>query len=269
MRVSCPELTARKGGEPIVCLTAYTAPMAQLLDPHVDLLMVGDSLGMVLYGFDSTLPVTMDMMIAHGAAVRRGSQHACIVIDLPFGSYQESAEQAYRNAVRMMQETGCSAVKMEGGRDLAPTVEFFVKRGIPVMGHVGLMPQSVNVQGGYRARGRATDEAAAVMADAIAISEAGAFAIVVEGVMEQLAEAITARVAAPTIGIGASAGCDGQVLVVDDMLGLFSSFRPRFVKRYAELGETVSEAAQAYAADVRSRRFPGPEHIFGSIKKSS
>jgi 3-methyl-2-oxobutanoate hydroxymethyltransferase len=269
MRVSCPELTARKGGEPIVCLTAYTAPMAQLLDPHVDLLMVGDSLGMVLYGFDSTLPVTMEMMIAHGAAVRRGSQHACIVVDLPFGSYQESTEQAYRNAVRMMQETGCSAVKMEGGRDLAPTVEFLVKRGIPVMGHVGLMPQSVNAQGGYRARGRATDEAAAVMADAIAISEAGAFAIVVEGVMEQLAEAITARIAAPTIGIGASAGCDGQVLVVDDMLGLFSSFKPRFVKRYAELGKTVSEAVQAYAADVRSRRFPGPEHIFGSIKKSS
>jgi 3-methyl-2-oxobutanoate hydroxymethyltransferase len=231
--------------------------------------MVGDSLGMVLYGFDSTLPVTMEMMIAHGAAVRRGSQHACIVVDLPFGSYQESAEQAYRNAVRMMQETGCSAVKMEGGRDLAPTVEFLVKRGIPVMGHVGLMPQSVNVQGGYRARGRATDEAAAVMADAIAISEAGAFAIVVEGVMEQLAEAITARIAAPTIGIGASAGCDGQVLVVDDMLGLFSSFKPRFVKRYAELGKAVGEAAQAYAADVRSRRFPGPEHIFGSIKKSS
>ncbi|TXH37712.1 MAG: 3-methyl-2-oxobutanoate hydroxymethyltransferase [Rhodospirillaceae bacterium] len=269
MRVSCPELTARKGGEPIVCLTAYTAPMAQLLDPHVDLLMVGDSLGMVLYGFDSTLPVTMEMMIAHGAAVRRGSQHACIVVDLPFGSYQESTEQAYRNAVRLMQETGCSAVKMEGGRDLAPTVEFLVKRGIPVMGHVGLMPQSVNAQGGYRARGRATDEAAAVMADAIAISEAGAFAIVVEGVMEQLAEAITARIAAPTIGIGASAGCDGQVLVVDDMLGLFSSFKPRFVKRYAELGKTVSEAVQAYAADVRSRRFPGPEHIFGSIKKSS
>jgi 3-methyl-2-oxobutanoate hydroxymethyltransferase len=268
-RISCPELTARKGGEPIVCLTAYTAPMAQLLDPHVDLLMVGDSLGMVLYGFDSTLPVTMEMMIAHGAAVRRGSQRACIVVDLPFGSYQESPEQAYRNAVRMMQDTGCSAVKMEGGRDLAPTVAFLVKRGIPVMGHVGLMPQSVNVQGGYRARGRATDEAAAVMADAIAIAEAGAFAIVVEGVMEQLAEAITARIAVPTIGIGASAGCDGQVLVVDDMLGLFSSFKPRFVKRYADLGKTIGEAAQAYAADVRSRHFPGPEHIFGSLKKSS
>jgi 3-methyl-2-oxobutanoate hydroxymethyltransferase len=268
-RISCPELTARKGGEPIVCLTAYTAPMAQLLDPHVDLLMVGDSLGMVLYGFDSTLPVTMEMMIAHGAAVRRGSQRACIVVDLPFGSYQESPEQAYRNAVRMMQETGCSAVKMEGGRDLASTVAFLVKRGIPVMGHVGLMPQSVNVQGGYRARGRATDEAAAVMADAIAIAEAGAFAIVVEGVMEQLAEAITARIAVPTIGIGASAGCDGQVLVVDDMLGLFSSFKPRFVKRYADLGKTIGEAAQAYAADVRSRHFPGPEHIFGSLKKSS
>ena len=268
-RISCPELTARKGGEPIVCLTAYTAPMAQLLDPHVDLLMVGDSLGMVLYGFDSTLPVTLDMMIAHGAAVRRGSSRACVVVDMPFGSYQESKEQAYRHAVRMMQETGCSAVKMEGGRDLAPIVEFLVRRGIPVMGHVGLMPQSVNTQGGYRARGRGTDEAAAVMADAIAIAEAGAFSIVIEGVMEQLAEAITARITVPTIGIGASAGCDGQVLVVDDMLGLFSSFKPRFVKRYADLGKTIGEAVQAYAADVRARRFPGPENIFGSLKKSS
>jgi 3-methyl-2-oxobutanoate hydroxymethyltransferase len=244
-------------------------PMAQLLDPHVDLLMVGDSLGMVLYGFDSTLPVTLDMMIAHGAAVRRGSSHACLVVDMPFGSYQESTEQAYRNAVRMMQETGCSAVKMEGGRDLAPTVEFLVRRGIPVMGHIGLMPQSVNTQGGYKARGRATDEGASIMADAIAISDAGAFTVVVEGVMEQLAEAITARIAAPTIGIGASAGCDGQVLVVDDMLGLFSSFKPRFVKRYAELGKTIDEAVAAYAADVRSRNFPGPEHIFGTLKKSS
>lgn len=268
-RVSCPELMARKGGVPIVCLTAYTTPMAQLLDPHVDLLMVGDSLGMVLYGFDSTLPVTLDMMIAHGAAVRRGSSHACLVVDMPFGSYRESTEQAYRNAVRMMQETGCSAVKMEGGRDLAPTVEFLVRRGIPVMGHIGLMPQSVNTLGGYRARGKATDEGASIMADAIAISEAGAFTVVVEGVMEQLAEAITARIASPTIGIGASAGCDGQVLVVDDMLGLFSSFKPRFVKRYADLGKTIDEAVAAYAADVRGRHFPGPEHIFGSLKKSS
>jgi len=268
-RISCPELTARKGGDPIVCLTAYTTPMAQLLDPHVDLLMVGDSLGMVLYGFDSTLPVTLDMMIAHGAAVKRGSIRACVVVDMPFGSYQESTEQAYRNAVRMMQETGCSAVKMEGGRDLAPTVEFLVRRGIPVMGHVGLMPQSVNTLGGYRARGRATDEGAGIMADAIAIAEAGAFSIVVEGVMEQLAVAITARISVPTIGIGASAGCDGQVLVVDDMLGLFSSFKPRFVKRYAELGKAVGEAAAAYAADVRGRNFPGPEHIFGAMKKSS
>jgi 3-methyl-2-oxobutanoate hydroxymethyltransferase len=188
---------------------------------------------------------------------------------MPFGSYQESTEQAYRNAVRIMQETGCSAVKMEGGRDLAPTVEFLVRRGIPVMGHVGLMPQSVNTMGGYRARGRATDEAAGVMADAIAIAEAGAFSFVIEGVMEQLAEAVTARVPVPTIGIGASAGCDGQVLVVDDMLGLFSGFKPRFVKRYAELGKTIGEAAAAYAADVRGRRFPGPEHIFGALKKSS
>lgn len=268
-RVSIPELVARKGKEPIVCLTAYTTPMAQALDAHVDVLLVGDSLGMVLYGFDSTLQVTLDMMIAHGAAVKRGSKRACLVVDMPFGSYQESTEQAFRNAVRVMRETGCSAVKMEGGKDLAPTVEFLVKRGIPVMGHVGLMPQQINTLGSYRARGRAHDEAVAVMADAIAIAEAGAFSIVVEGVLEQVAQAITARVAVPTIGIGASADCDGQVLVAEDMLGLFGAYKPRFVKRYAELAGEISSAAASYAADVRDRRFPGPENVFGSLKKSS
>lgn len=268
-RISIPELVARKGKEPIVCLTAYTTPMAQALDPHVDLLLVGDSLGMVLYGFESTLQVTLDMMIAHGAAVKRGSKRACLVVDMPFGSYQESTEQAFRNAVKIMRETGCSAVKMEGGRDLAPTVEFLVKRGIPVMGHVGLMPQQINTLGGYRARGRAHDEAAGVMADAIAIAEAGAFAIVVEGVLEQVAQAITARIPVPTIGIGASADCDGQVLVAEDMLGLFGAFKPRFVKRYAELAGEIGSAAASYAADVRGRRFPGPENVFGSLKKSS
>jgi 3-methyl-2-oxobutanoate hydroxymethyltransferase len=268
-RISVPELVARKGKEPIVCLTAYTTPMAQALDPHVDLLLVGDSLGMVLYGFESTLQVTLDMMIAHGAAVKRGSKRACLVVDMPFGSYQESTEQAFRNAVKIMRETGCSAVKMEGGRDLAPTVAFLVKRGIPVMGHVGLMPQQINTLGGYRARGRAHDEAAGVMADAIAIAEAGAFSIVVEGVLEQVAQAITARVPVPTIGIGASADCDGQVLVAEDMLGLFGAFKPRFVKRYAELAGEIGSAAASYAADVRGRRFPGPENVFGSLKKSS
>lgn len=268
-RVSIPELVARKGKEPIVCLTAYTTPMAQALDAHVDVLLVGDSLGMVLYGFDSTLQVTLDMMIAHGAAVKRGSKRACLVVDMPFGSYQESTEQAFRNAVRVMRETGCSAVKIEGGRDLAPTVAFLVKRGIPVMGHVGLTPQSINTLGGYRARGRGADEAAGVMADAIAIAEAGAFSIVVEGVLEQVAQAITARVPCPIIGIGASADCDGQVLVSEDMLGLFAGFKPRFVKRYAELAGEISDAAAHYAADVRARRFPGPDNVFGSLKKSS
>ena len=268
-RISVPELVARKGQEKIVCLTAYTTPMAKALDPHVDLLLVGDSLGMVIYGFESTLPVTLDMMVLHGAAVRRGSEHACLVVDMPFGSYQEGTEQAFRSAARLMKETGCSAVKLEGGRDLAPTVEFLVKRGIPVMGHVGLMPQSVHALGGYRARGRATDEAAAVMADAVAIADAGAFSIVVEGVLEQVAQAITARIPVPTIGIGASADCDGQVLVTEDMLGLFGAFKPRFVKRYAELADEIASAAANYAAEVRTRTFPGPDNVFGSLKKSS
>ena len=268
-RVSVPDLVARKGKDKIVCLTAYTTPMARSLDPHVDLLLVGDSLGMVIYGFESTLPVTLDMMVMHGAAVRRGSERACLVVDMPFGSYQESAEQAFRSAARLMKETGCSAVKLEGGRALASTVEYLVQRGIPVMGHVGLMPQSVNTLGGYRARGRTTNEAAAVMADAVAIAEAGAFSIVVEGVMEQVAQAITARVPVPTIGIGASADCDGQVLVAEDMLGLFGAFKPRFVKRYADLSSDISTAAANYAAEVRGGQFPGPDNVFGSLKKSS
>lgn len=266
-RFSVPEFAARKGGEPLVCLTAYTTPMAQRLDPHVDLLMVGDSLGMVLYGFDSTLPVTLEMMIQHGAAVMRGSKQALVVVDMPFGSYQESHEQAFRNAARVMKETGCQAVKMEGGREMADTVAFLTRRGVPVMGHVGLMPQSVNTLGGYRARGRGDQEAAGVMADALAIAEAGAFSVVLEGVMEQIGQAVTARVPVPVIGIGASAACDGQVLVAEDALGLFGAFKPRFVKRYAELGSEIEEAAARYAAEVRSRDFPGPENIFGAMKK--
>lgn len=263
-RISVPELKARKGGEPIVCLTAYTTPMARRLDPHVDLLMVGDSLGMVLYGFDSTLRVTLDMMIAHGAAVRRGSERACLVVDLPFGSYQESPEVAYRAAARLMAETGCSAVKLEGGREMAPTVAFLVARGIPVMGHVGLTPQSVNMLGGYRARGRDPEQREAITADAVAIAEAGAFSLVVEGMVEPLARAITQRIAIPTIGIGGSPACDGQVLVIDDLIGMFDSFTPKFVKRYAEIGDQVAAAAIAYAADVRARRFPAKEHLFGT-----
>ena len=263
-RITVPELRARKGGEPIVCLTAYTTPMAQRLDAHVDLLMVGDSLGMVLYGFDSTLPVTLDMMIAHGAAVRRGSARACLVVDLPFGSYQESPAAAFRAAARVMAETGCSAVKLEGGREMADTVAFLTARGVPVMGHVGLTPQSVHRLGGYRARGRGEQQAGAILADAASIAEAGAFSLVLEGMVEPLARDVTGKVAIPTIGIGASPACDGQVLVTEDLTGLFGAFTPKFVKRYAEIGETIGQAAAAYAADVRARRFPGPEHCFAA-----
>lgn len=253
-----------KGGPPIVALTAYTAPVARLLDPHVDFLLVGDSLGMVVYGFDSTLPVTLEMMIAHGGAVMRGSAQALVVVDLPFGCYQESPGQAFRSAARIMAETGCGAIKLEGGREMADTVRFLTGRGVPVMGHVGLMPQSVNTAGGFRVQGRGERQAERVMADATAIADAGAFAIVIEGTIEPVARSITAALPVPTIGIGASPACDGQILVIDDVLGVFTEFTPRFVKRYAELAPLISAAAEAYAADVRARRFPGPEHCFGT-----
>ncbi len=265
--ITTRDIRLRKGAEPVVCLTAYTTPMAKLLDPHADLLLVGDSLGMVLYGLPSTLAVSLDMMIAHGAAVVRGARRACVIVDLPFGSYQESPPVAFRNAARVMAETGCSGVKVEGGREMAETVRFLVERGIPVFGHVGLKPQSVHAHGGFRAQGRAEDEAAAILADARAIAEAGAFAMVVEGTVEPLARELTAAVPVPTIGIGASPACDGQVLVTEDMTGLFSDFVPRFVKRYADLGAEISRAAAAYAAEVRARTFPGPEHCFGTKRK--
>jgi 3-methyl-2-oxobutanoate hydroxymethyltransferase len=263
-RVSIPEISQRKGATPIVALTAYSTPMARLLDPHVDLLLVGDSVGMVLYGLDDTLPVTLEMMIAHGAAVVRGSKHAAVIVDLPFGSYQESPQQAFRASARVMAETGASGVKLEGGREMAETVAFLAQRGIPVLGHVGLKPQSVHSLGGYRARGRAEREAESILNDARAIAEAGAFAMVVEGTVEPLARTITKSVPVPTIGIGASPACDGQILVTEDVIGLFGAFTPKFVKRYAELGDAVAEAAQRYAEDVRARRFPGPEHCFGA-----
>jgi 3-methyl-2-oxobutanoate hydroxymethyltransferase len=260
-------ITQHKGHVPVVCLTAYTAPMAGFLDDHADLLLVGDSLGMVLYGMDSTLAVTVDMMINHGKAVVRGSRKACVVVDMPFGSYQESKEQAFRNAARIMAETGCAAVKLEGGLELAETVGFLVERGIPVMGHIGLKPQSVHAAGGFRAHGRDEVEAAQIMADAEAIAAAGAFSIVIEGTVEPLARRITQAIAPVTIGIGASAACDGQVLVSEDMLGLFTDFTPKFVKQYAMLGAQVSDAAAQYAADVRARAFPAAAHCFG-VKKA-
>ena len=261
-RVGVAAIRARKGGEPIVCLTAYSAPFARLLDPHVDILLVGDSLGMALYGFDSTLPVTLDMMIAHGAAVVRGSARALVAVDMPFGSYQRSPADAFESAARVMAQTGCSAVKLEGGVEMAETIAFLVQRGIPVMGHVGLTPQSVNALGGYRSRGHDEAEAAQIAGDAHAVADAGAFAIVLEGMVEPLARRITAELAIPTIGIGASPACDGQVLVTEDMVGLFSEFIPKFVKRYAELGEQLSAAVAAYASDVRARRYPSDEHVY-------
>jgi 3-methyl-2-oxobutanoate hydroxymethyltransferase len=263
-RVSAPQIQRRKGGDKLVCLTAYTASVARHLDEEVDLLLVGDSLAMVVYGFDSTLPIGLDPMIAHGAAVVRSTRHAHIVVDLPFGSYQESPEQAFRNAARILAETGCAAVKLEGGEEMAETVRFLTRRGVPVMGHVGLMPQSVNAAGGFKIQGRGEHQAERVAADAAAIAEAGAFSVVIEGTIEKVARAITEAVPAPTIGIGASPACDGQILVTDDVLGVFTAFTPRFVKRYAELAPLISAAAEAYAADVRARRFPGPEHCFGT-----
>ena len=264
-RLTVPKVMQRKKDgtteEPLVMLTAYTARMAQLLDAHCDILLVGDSLGQVIYGLPSTLPVTLDMMVAHGAAVVRGSYHSLVVIDMPFGSYEASPQQAFASASRIMAETGAAAVKLEGGEAMAETVRFLSQRGIPVMGHVGLTPQAVNALGGYMARGRSEAEEARIVADGRAVADAGAFAVVVEGVVENIAIALTRELTVPTIGIGGSAQCDGQVLVVDDMLGMFER-TPRFVKRYNDLATIISDTAADYAADVRSRSFPGDEQVY-------
>jgi len=256
-----PDIRARKGTDPLVVLTAYTTPVARLVDPHCDIVLVGDSVGMVLHGMPSTLGVTLEMMILHGRAVMRGLSRAMAVIDLPFGIYEASPEQAFQNAARLMGETGAPSVKLEGGAYMAQTVAFLTARGVPVMGHIGLTPQAVNTLGGYKVVGRDA-EADRVMADALALQAAGAFAIVLEKVPVGLAQRITAALDIPTIGIGAGAHCDGQVLVVDDMLGLFTEFRPKFVKRYADLGRLADEAIAAYAAEVRERTFPAAEHGF-------
>ena len=264
-RMTAPSIRARKADgkteQPIVMLTAYTMRMAQLLDPHCEMLLVGDSLGQVIYGLPSTIPVTMDMMCAHGAAVVRGSWHALVAVDMPFGSYEGSPKQAFDSAACIMKETGCAAVKLEGGAAMAPTIRFLVERGIPVIGHVGLTPQAVNVLGGYGARGKSADEAKKILADAKAVADAGAFCIVVEGVMEEIATKLARTVAPPVIGIGASAECDGQVLVTDDMLGMFER-TPRFVKRYVDLAARIGEAAATYAAEVRDRRFPTADQTY-------
>jgi 3-methyl-2-oxobutanoate hydroxymethyltransferase len=260
-RLTVPAIRKQKGGAPLVMLTAYTVRMAQLLDPHCDMLLVGDSLGQVVYGLPSTVPVTLEMMCAHGAAVVRGSYHSVVVVDMPFGSYEASPEQAFMSASRVLKETGAAAVKLEGGEAMGPTIEFLSKRGIPVMAHIGLTPQAVNQLGGYGARGRSEAEAAKIMADARAVDTAGAFAMVVEGVLEPIAIEITKAVACPTIGIGASAQCDGQVLVAEDMLGMFERV-PRFVKRYHEVANEIGDAASRYAADVRARAFPTPDQTY-------
>lgn len=260
-RHTIPELMARKGATPIVCLTSYHAHTARLIDPYVDVLLVGDSLGMVMYGMDSTLPVTLDMMIAHGAAVVRGSERALVVVDMPFGSYEESPEVAFRNAARIIKETGCQAVKLEGGQRMADTIRYLTQRGIPVMGHVGLTPQNMNVMGGFKTQGRHVEEWPALEADAQAVADAGAFSVVIEGMVATLADRITAAINIPTIGIGASANCDGQILVTEDMLGLSPSV-PKFVKEFATLGAQIAGAADAYASEVRSRRFPAIENQY-------
>ncbi len=260
-RLTVPRIRQRKGGEPIVMLTAYTVRMAQLLDPHCDMLLVGDSLGQVIYGLPHTVGVTMEMMALHGAAVVRGSYHAAVIVDMPFGSYEASPEQAFTNAARLLKETGAAAVKIEGGRALAPTIEFLAHRGIPVMGHVGLTPQAVNILGGYGVRGKSDEEAKAIVDDAVAVAQAGAFAIVIEGVLESIAIEITGKVDCPTIGIGASAQCDGQVLVTEDMLGMFDRV-PKFVKRYQDMASVVTGAVKEYADEVRSRSFPTADQIY-------
>lgn len=269
-KLGVPDIRARKGGEKLVLLTAYTAPMAELLDAHCDMLMVGDSLGMVIYGMDSTLPVTLEMMIAHGRAVVSRAKQCSVVVDMPFGSYQASPAQAFESAARVMKETGCAAVKMEGGSELAPTIRHLTAHGIPVMAHVGLMPQHMNSYGGFKAQGKDLAAHQAILKAAMDVAEAGAFAVVVEGVMESLAAEITRQVAIPTIGIGGSPECDGQVLVVDDMLGMFEH-TPRFVKKFADMRATISAAAAQYATEVRGGAFPSDAQCYGTItpKKTS
>jgi 3-methyl-2-oxobutanoate hydroxymethyltransferase len=265
--ITTASIRAAKGREPIVALTAYDAPMAEILDQHCDILLVGDSVGMVVHGLPSTVGVTMEMMILHGQAVMRGAKKALVVVDMPFGSYEKSPEQAFENATRILKETGAPAIKLESGVYVAETIAKLVERGIPVMGHVGLRPQAVNAMGGMKAKGRTQEEWDMVRKEAQASADAGAFAIVIEGVDEELAEIITQEVSVPTIGIGASSRCDGQILVTQDMLGLFD-WTPKFVKRYGNMRQSIAEAVALYAAEVRERRFPGKAEVYTLSKKT-
>lgn len=267
-RIAAPDIRARKGGEPIVCLTAYDAPTAALLDAHCDLLLVGDSVGMVVHGLPNTVGVTMEMMILHGQAVMRGARRAMVVVDMPFGSYEGGREIAYENCARMMKETGAQAVKLESGPTVPETIAYLVQRGIPVMGHVGLRPQAVLTDGAFKAKGRTEEERQRVIAEAQATADAGAFSIVIEGVAEGLAREITEAVSVPTVGIGASAACDGQILVTPDMLGLFD-WTPKFVRKYADLRSEIDRAVAGYAADVKGRRFPAEVETYFSKKPAS
>ena len=265
-RLTAPDIRARKNGEPIVSLTSYHAHTARLMDHYCDFILVGDSLGMVMHGMESTVPVTLDMMILQGHAVMRGSKRALVVVDMPFGSYEASKEQAFMSASRVLKETGCGAIKLEGGRRMAETIRFLVERGVPVMGHIGLTPQSINTIGSFKAQGREEKDWGPIEEDARAVADAGAFCMVIEAVAEPLARKITAAVDIPTIGIGASAACDGQILVLEDMLGL-SARVPKFVKRYGDLGPSIEKAVADYTKEVRSRAFPGPDQVYGMKAK--
>ena len=267
-RMTVPGVTARKGGEPLVCLTCYDAPTAEIMDPHCDVLLVGDSVGMAVHGLPSTVGVTLEMMIMHGQAVMRGAKRALVVIDMPFGSYEAGVETAYANAVRVLKETGAQAIKVESGPTAPATIAYLVQRGVPVMGHVGLLPQSINIDGSFRAKGREESERLRILESARQTADAGAFAVVIEGVAESLAQEITEAIDKPTIGIGASATCDGQILVSQDMLGLFD-WTPKFVRKYADLRGEIDRAVASYADDVKARRFPAEVETYFSGKPAS
>lgn len=268
-RKTIAEIRDHKGSaQPLACLTAYTARVAQILDQYCDLLLVGDSMGMVLYGMENTRGVTLDMIINHGQAIMRGSQKACVILDMPFGTYEDDKDIALTNAKRLMDETGASGVKLEGGADLAPTIKHIVDAGIPVMAHIGLLPQSVTDAKGFRVQGKTDEAQAQLLKDANAVEDAGAFAVVVEATMHEAADKITQAISIPTIGIGASQNCDGQIMVTEDMLGITGDLVPKFVKQYASMSEIMDEAARAYADDVRSRRFPASDHIYTLSKVS-
>ncbi len=253
----------KKLGQPLTMVTAYDYSSARLVDKaEMDMILVGDSLGMVMLGYDSTVPVTTDQMLHHCQAVTRGARFAFLIGDMPFGSYEVGSAEAVRNAVRFLKEGGMDAVKLEGGREMAATIEAMIKAGIPVMGHIGLTPQSLSKLGGYRVQGKTADSAFSLLQDALALQSTGCFAIVLEAIPASVAKLITERLNVPTIGIGAGAGCSGQVLVYHDMLGLFDKLQPRFVKKFADVGETIGRALATYRDEVMSGRFPAEEHTY-------